>query len=137
MTILANDRTTPKRTGNRLSLPVAAGALLYAGSIVCVNAAGFATRGATSNTLVAMGVAQQRVDNSVGVDGALRVEVEANGAWLMANSASTDQITLAQVGSQCFLVDDQTVAKTNGGATRSAAGWVVDVDASGVWVRFR
>ena len=32
---------------------------------------------------------------------------------------------------------DQTVAKTNGGNTRSRAGKVFDVDADGVWVDFR
>ena len=34
-----------------------------------------------------------------------------------------------------YIVDDQTVAKTNGSSTRSAAGTIVDVDAQGVWVR--
>ena len=53
-----------------------------------------------------------------------------------ANSASTDQITLADLGAAVFIVDDQTVAKTNGGGTRSQAGYVVDVDATGVWIRF-
>ena len=32
------------------------------------------------------------------------------------------------------MVDDQTVAKTDGTGTRSAAGVVVNVDALGVWV---
>ena len=41
------------------------------------------------------------------------------------------------MGSDCYIVDDQTVAKTNGGATRCVAGKVWDVDAEGVWVEFR
>ena len=36
-----------------------------------------------------------------------------------ANSASGDLITAAEVGSDCYIVDDQTVAKTNGSSTRS------------------
>ena len=35
-----------------------------------------------------------------------------------------------------YLVDNQTVAKTNGTNTRSAAGVVRGVDAEGVWVQF-
>ena len=34
------------------------------------------------------------------------------------------------------LVDDQTVAKTNGGSTRSVAGICRGVDSDGVWVEF-
>ena len=54
-----------------------------------------------------------------------------------ANSAATDAITLADIGKDCFIVDDQTVAKTDGSGTRSRAGRVFDVDADGVWVEFR
>jgi hypothetical protein len=45
-------------------------------------------------------------------------------------------ITRAEIGDDCYIVDDSTVAKTNpGGNTRSVAGKIVDVDAKGVWVR--
>lgn len=135
MTALTADRATPKRTGKDLSLPAAANAVIYAGSIVCVNSTGYAVKGSTSTTLKAAGVALQRVDNTGGADGALQVPVE-RGIWRFANSASTDQIALTDIGTTCYIVDDQTVAKTNGSATRSAAGTVRDVDASGVWVEF-
>ena len=136
MPALAADRTTPKRTAQRLSLPLAANALIYAGALVCVNATGFATRGAVATTLKAAGVAQQRVDNTGGADGALRIEVDRAGAHLFANSAAADLITRADLGSTVFIVDDQTVAKTSATSTRSAAGKVVDVDTTGVWISF-
>lgn len=136
MTALTADRTTPKRNAHRLSLPVAANAVIYAGALVCVNATGFATKGATSTTLKVAGVAQQRVDNTGAADGALRIEVERAGAHLMANSAAGDLVTLAALGTSVYIVDDQTVALTSGGSTRSVAGQVVDVDASGVWIQF-
>lgn len=136
MPALTADRATPKRTGHRLSLPVAANAVIWAGALVCVNASGFAVKGATSTTLKSAGVAQQRVDNTGGADGAVTIEVDRGDVHLMANSASTDLIGRADIGNTCFIVDDQTVAKTNGTNTRSAAGKVVDVDASGVWVQF-
>ena len=39
------------------------------------------------------------------------------------------------MGSDCYIVDDQTVAKTNGTNTRSVAGKIIAVDADGVWVK--
>jgi len=58
------------------------------------------------------------------------------GVFRYANSAAADLIATADIGAVCYIVDDQTVAKTNGTNTRSPAGAVVDVDAIGVWVRF-
>jgi hypothetical protein len=135
MTALAADRPTPRRSGQDLSLPVAASTKIYAGALVCVNASGYATKGAVSTTLKAVGVAQEQVDNSAGANGDLRINVR-RGVFLMGNSSAGDLIALADVGSTCYIVDDQTVAKTNGTSTRSAAGVVRDVDASGVWVEF-
>jgi hypothetical protein len=53
-----------------------------------------------------------------------------------ANSASTDEIVDDDIGKLCYIVDDQTVAKTNGANTRSVAGIVVGLDANGVHVLF-
>lgn len=136
MTALAADRTTPKRLGHQLNLPVAASAVIYAGALVCLNSSGFAVKGITSTTLKAAGVARARVDNTGGADGALRLEVDRQGLHQFANSASGDAITLADVGSSVYIVDDQTVAKTSGSSTRSLAGKVADVDAAGVWIQF-
>lgn len=127
------DRPTPKRDGKRFAFPVAAATRLFAGSLVCINASGLATKGAVSTTLKAVGVAVEQADNSAGAASDINVNVE-RGVWLMANSSAGDLIARADIGSQCFIVDDQTVAKTNGGSTRSVAGVVRDVDAQGVWV---
>lgn len=135
MTALTASRTTPHRVVHTRSLPVAANAKILQGALVAINATGFATKGAVSTTLKGVGVAEATVDNTGGADGAVRVSVR-RGAWQMGNSASSDQITLAEINTTCYIVDDQTVAKTNGSATRSPAGIVADVDASGVWVEF-
>lgn len=133
MAALTADRATPRRDGKRFSLPVAASTKIFAGSLVCVNTSSLAVKGAVSTTLKAAGVAIEQADNSAGAASAIRVEVE-RGVFQFANSASSDLIALADIGSTCFIVDDQTVAKTNGSSTRSAAGIVRDVDAQGVWV---
>jgi hypothetical protein len=135
MTALTADRATPKRHGRDLNLPVATNAIIFAGAIVALSATGFAVKGAVATTLKGVGVARRSVNNTGGADGAVSLAVE-RGVWQFGNSASTDQITLADVGASCYIVDDQTVAKTNGGATRSVAGVIRDVDANGVWVEF-
>lgn len=133
MTALAKDRNTVARDGKTFGFGVAAAAKIYAGALVALTATGYATPGAVSTTLTAVGRAEEQVDNTGGADGAVTVKVR-KGVFRFANSAAADEITIAEIGDDCFIVDDQTVAKTNGTATRSIAGKVVDVDAQGVWV---
>lgn len=136
MAALTQDRNTLRRDGLQIEPPVAAGARIFTDALVAINAAGLAVQGATSATLAGVGAALAPADNTLGADGALRVRVDRRPARF-ANSAAADAITLADVGKDCFIVDDQTVAKTNGTNTRSRAGKVFDVDADGVWVDFR
>lgn len=135
MAALAKDRNTLRRDGNQMEPPVAAATLIFGGAIVAINAAGYAVPGSTATTLKAAGVAERRADNTAGVAGAIRVRLR-KGPHQFANSASADAFTLAEIGTDCYIVDDQTVAKTNGSNTRSVAGKVFDVDADGVWVNF-
>lgn len=135
MTALASDRNTPERDGKSFSFAVAAAAKIFAGALVCLNATGYAVKGATATGLKAQGRAEEQVDNTSGADGALSIKV-AKGVFRFANSAAGDAITAAEIGSTCYIVDDQTVAKTDGTGTRSAAGKIVDVDVNGVWVQF-
>lgn len=135
MTALAADRLTTRRPGHQFAFAVAAAAKIFAGSIVCLDASGNATKGATATTLKAVGVATEQADNTGGAAGAIVVRVE-RGLWRFANSAAGDLITLANVGASCYIVDDQTVALTSGTSTRSVAGVIRDVDAAGVWVEF-
>lgn len=135
MTALSADRNTPRRQGDDRSGPAGASTLIYAGGIVMRNAAGYLIKGATATGSVGVGRAEERVDNSAGANGALAVPYRP-GVYQFANSTSTDEITIAEIGGVCFIVDDQTVAKTDGSSSRSPAGFVADVDANGVWVRF-
>lgn len=136
MAALTTDRNTLRRDGSVIEPPVASAAKIFAGALVAINATGFAVRGSTATTIKGAGVALHRADNTNGADGDIRVEVSKLPARF-GNSASTDAITLADIGADCYIVDDQTVAKTNGSNTRSRAGKIFDVDADGVWVDFR
>ena len=124
MTALNKDRITPRKDGIQYDRQVAAGKIIFVGALACLNA-----------TLIADGVALGYADNSIGLDGDLTVIVDKR-PHRFTNSTDADLIAIAQIGDACYVVDDQTVAKTNGGGTRPTAGTVVDVDESGVWVKF-
>ena len=134
MGALTQDRNTPERDGKTFVFPVAAGKVIYAGALVAMSASGYATPGATATTLRALGRAEENVSNAAGADGDVSVKV-LKGTFRFGNSAAADAIALADVGATCYIVDDQTVAKTSGTSTRSVAGIVLDVDAAGVWVK--
>lgn len=132
MTALSADRNTPVRTGIDFSFPVCAATTIYGGSLVVLDASGNAKPGATATGLTSVGRAERHVVNA-GNAGDEAVPV-LRGIFRWANSGSGDAISSAEIGDACYIVDDQTVAKTSAGGTRSPAGLVVAVDAQGVWV---
>lgn len=129
---LSKNRNTPYRHNTSRSYPLAASAVVFAGGIVTL-ASGFVAAGATATGLVAVGVATHYQDNTTGDAGDQHVAVHV-GCFAFDNSAAADEITAADVGKPCYLVDDHTVAKTDGEATRSLAGIIDGVDDFGVWV---
>lgn len=137
MTATAVARNTPPKGiesfPRTLAFPVYTGTTVLEGTIVAVDSShGYAIAGATSTSLKVVGVAKATVVNS-GASGAKSVEV-SQGIFKFANSAAGDAITAAECMGLCYLVDNQTVAKTNGSSTRSPAGIVISVDSDGVWV---
>lgn len=134
MTALTKDRNTHTREGELFSFGVAASTKIFAGAIVMLNASGYATKGAAATGQICVGRAEGLADNSAGSNGDISVDVRS-GVFKFANSAAGDAITIAEIGDTCYIVDDQTVAKTDGTGTRSAAGKIVGVDSDGVWVR--
>lgn len=96
--------------------------------------AGLAVNGRTATGLMTVGIAEETVDNTNGPDGAVSIKVRRGELWRFDNSAGADQITLADVGNDAYIVDDSTVAKTSATNTRSVAGKIRDVDAQGVWI---
>jgi hypothetical protein len=136
MAALIAERKTPKLGQDVLpSFPtnagigLAANAKIFAGGIVASNAAGNAVAGSTALGLTVLGVAEKTVDNTGGIAGALSI-VPRQGVFGFNNSSAGDAIGAANVGQLCYLVDDNTVALTNGSGTRSPAGTIVAVDAT-------
>lgn len=135
MTALAQDRkadqygTPDQPAPSIISLPVKSTAgTIYNGSIVCTDATGYAVKGSTATGLKAWGVCSKQTVAGAS-NGAVSVPVQV-GAFAFANSG-TDPVAQADVGNLVYIEDDQTIAKTNGGATRSAAGRLLGLSASG------
>lgn len=128
---LTADRNTPMRGIGLLALAVAAGTRIYAGSLVVVDANGFAIPGKVGTGLGYAGRAEESVDNTGGAAGAVRVPVRRGEAFKWANDGT---ITQAQLFKTAYVVDDQTVGATDDTGKRSAAGRITGIDADGVWI---
>ena len=128
-TVRYGDATLPQL----LKVPLKAGAKVFQGGIVCVDATGYGVAGATALNLKTLGVARADLDNTAGANGAKVAEVR-RGPHAFNNSAAGDAITQADMYADVYLVDDNTVAKTNGGGTRSVAGRVIGFEGSQVIV---
>jgi hypothetical protein len=104
--------------------------ILY-GTIVMATTTGYAAEAFTTDEGIgAVGVALATVDNLTGSDGDKTVDV-GMGVYYFFNSAGEDAITAGDFGSVCFIVDNQTVAKTSADGARSRAGIVWDINPSG------
>lgn len=130
---LTADRNTPYRNGDTISAPVAASTVIYAGALVCADASGNAVPGATATTLTYLGRASEHVDNSAGSAGDVSIAIDHGKAFAFKNSGA-DAVTQVSLGKPCYIVDDETVAATDGTSSRSAAGKVIGIDSEGVWV---
>lgn len=131
MTALTRDRNTPLKKPEVIAVLVGAGAVIHAGALVVANAAGYAVPGSTATGLSYIGRAEESVDNTGGANGAVAVLVRRLNAFKWANDGSIAQ---AQLMKTAYIVDDQTLAATDGTGTRSAAGRIVGIDTDGVWI---
>lgn len=136
MTAAAAARVTPEKASKPFaatkSLPVKTATTIYEGTMVALDSTGYAVPAATDTDHRIQGVATDTVVNA-GASGAKHVKV-AIGVFMMNNSAAADAIAVTERGSECYIVDDNTVAKTDGTGTRSRAGNIEDVESAGVWV---
>lgn len=136
MTAIAIERDTQRRQGDSASYGVLAGTKVLAGTLVVLTAAGYAQGGAVATTLKAVGMAEETADNTAGASGDIKVKVRRDGWFRFSNGTAGDLITIADIGNNAYILDNQTVVKTDGSAARSVAGKIRDVDAAGVWIQF-
>lgn len=101
---------------------------VYQGGRACFDTStGLVAKAFASTTLVPIGTYVEDQNTASGQKVLINLDKEVVGIWY-ANSASTDTIVAATIGSDCYLVDDQTVAKTSNSSARSIAGrvWAID-----------
>ena len=142
MTALARSATRKSMTPAAVSpilvqlfaMPLAASTTIYQGAMVALDQSGNLTNASADNSLRVVGVLDApTVDNSAGIAGALTA-VPTRGAFYFVNSATTDAITDADLGRACYVVDNNTVARTSALGVRPVAGRVIGVDDNGVLV---
>lgn len=136
MAALTSDRDTPRKYLERAldPVPVAASTVIYAGSQVAINAAGYAVPAADTAGLRVLGRAEQTVDNSAGANGDESVPV-TKGVFRYDNAAGADAIVDADIGASAYVYDDQTVGKNTATIANAIVSGTVDsIDAGGVWV---
>jgi len=134
MAAMTKGRRVIERDGESVSHPLAAGAKIYGGALAVLDG-GYLKPGRTAVGLKAVGVSTDDADNSGGAAGAISVTVCRRPAFQFANFAA-DLVGRPHIGGTAYVIDDQTVAATDGAGTRSAAGRIIDVDAAGVWIEF-
>lgn len=131
--MLKAPRRIPERDGSTLAVPVAAGARIHGGAIVCAGADGLAVPGRSEAGLAFLGVARE---SAVGLPAAEKsVLVRRAADFLLRSAAGADAVTAARIGRPCYIVDDEFVAASDGGGTRSPAGIVTGIEGGRVWVR--
>lgn len=117
-------------TDNYGSATLDPAAVVYQGALMAYDTSDDLIKPAvTSTTLICLGVSDSYIEA-----GEAKHPRILSGTRPFANSAAADEIANNDVGADCYAVDDNTVALTNGGATRSKAGKIIRVDADGVWV---
>jgi hypothetical protein len=128
--MLTEERDTAKREGKIIVLGVEEAKKIFAGSMVALNAAGFAQPASDAAGLVVLGRANKTVDNSAGAAGALQVEIE-QGFFLFTSAG----LTAADAGKDCYAASDEAVDLT-GGTNKVFAGIIAEVvSATECWVK--
>ena len=103
-----------------------AAATIYAGALAAQNADGKAVPASDAAGLVVLGRAETGANAGFGV-------VIRKGTYLYNNGEGAEALTAADIGKECFVVDDNTVGKI-GGTNKVKAGIVLDVTENGVAV---
>ncbi|EWH09857.1 hypothetical protein DS2_10427 [Catenovulum agarivorans DS-2] len=117
-----------KRLSGKRAYPVKAGAVLTGNRPVLL-AAGLAIAVTDNNSALSAGVATMLADNANGADSAIMVEVDTG-----EHKFVSADITIDDVGSDAYFVDDLNVSIDSDTDGRAKAGKITQVDSDGVWV---
>lgn len=125
MSALQDNRNTREVVGALVSLTVKSATTIYAGSLVAVDATGAAVPASDGAGLKIVGRAEHKALAGEAV-------LVKRGIFLLDNN-SGDLVESADIGSYCYVSDDQTVQQT-ANSNAVVAGLVRGVTADGVYV---
>lgn len=129
MAALTSNKEVLEKHRRLLEMPVAVD-IIYKGAIVKINAAGFLEGMAAEAGALMGGIAYEQKDNSGGAAGDINCKVLREGIFLLAGAG----FVAADLGSQAYASDDQTVSVTQG-VNEIAVGKIVEVvSATSVYV---
>lgn len=121
------DTSRPYRDGAIVAgVPVQAGARIYVGALVEIDADGRVAPASKAANKTYYGVCLRGADNTGGAAGAQTITVRRRGAHRFATTGT------AARGKRAFVVDDQTV--TDVPTAASSCGVIIDSDSGGAWV---
>ncbi len=131
MTAMSQARSLTEVEGARSTAPVKGATTILQGALV-VTENGFAVPGKVGTNLMVLGISEETVKNT-GADGAQKVPFRRGTFGF--NNHGADAITAGDIGKTAYVVDDQTVAKTDATGTRSAAGKIMHIEGGQIFVR--
>jgi len=119
---------TEARCGTLMSVPLAALALILQGTFAVVDANGYAISSADVGGAdqTCLGIWDNSAENT-GAAGDVVACVRRKQQFLVRNSV-TDPVAQADLGAVVYVEDNQTIAKTDGAASRSVAGYFMGFD---------
>lgn len=106
-------------------VPVAASTTIYAGSIVSLDATGFAIPGADTTGTTCIGIAAEGVVNS-GADAAVNITVQSG----QIETLNHTDLVQADVGKVVVIEDDNTVTDAAGATNDIPAGVLLSISGS-------
>lgn len=123
----STDLYYPEKLGQSYGYGVLAGVKLYGRAIVGITSTKLAVPAGHGSAVKLIGLAEERVDNSAGADGDVKVRVK-KGLFLIPLSA-----TVANIGAAVYATADDTFTLT--ASTNLQIGVIDAVDADGTWLK--
>lgn len=105
---VTSDQLITRSERGRAGYPIAASTILYGGTLVFVNAAGYAAADTAAGVNKFAGIAVRRADNSGGAAGDLKADVWTDGTHTLTGSGFSQ----ATVGAKIYASDNYTATAT-------------------------
>lgn len=132
MTALTEDKKIEYTEGVELPFEMYQSTKIYGGSFAAARADGYVVPGDDAAGLIFEGVAIEQVDNSSGSDGDKSVVLRRRG---LVKAIMGTAITIANIGDNVFLVDDQTVDLVGNVTNNIFCGIIAGyIDSTHAWI---